>query len=104
MTQKIHIFGLGLAPWRFFVLAICGFVFALTAGGAWLPMAKVGSNPLDMLLSAQVASFLLLNGATSFLYVGVLSGWPAWKVEAAFFNVVVLAGYAGTRLLPLLLG
>jgi len=104
VTQKIHILGLGLAPWRFSVLAICGFVFALTAGRAWLPMAKVGSNPLDMLLSAQVASFVLLNGATSFLYVGVLSGWPAWRREAFFFNLVVLAGYTCTQLLPLLLG
>lgn len=104
MTKKIHVFGLVLSPCCFGVVAASSFVFALTAGGAWLPMAKVGSSQLDMLMSAQVTSFVLLNGATLFLHFGVLSGWPAWKREAAFFNVVVLGGYAGTQLLPLLLG
>lgn len=104
MTQKVRVFGLVLAPWRFGVVAVCGFVFSLTAGGAWLPMAKAGSNPLDMLFSAQGVSFVLLMGAALFLYIGVLNGLPAWKREAVFFNAAVLGGYAGKQLLPLLLG
>lgn len=104
MTQKIRIFGFGLAPWRFAVVAACGFVFALTAGGAWLPMAKLGNNPLDLLFSAQAVSFVLLTGATLFLYLGVRNGWPAWKRQTAVLNLAVLGGYACTQLLPLVLG
>jgi hypothetical protein len=104
MTQKIRIFGLGLAPSSFGVVAACGFIFALSAGGAWLPMAKVGSSPLDLLFSAQVVSFVLLIGATLFLYLGVRNGRPAWKRQTAVFNLAVLGGYAGMQLVPLVLG
>ncbi|NBB60004.1 hypothetical protein GVN18_12030 [Pseudomonas sp. ODNR1LW] len=104
MTQKIRIFGLSLAPLRFAVVATCGFLLALTAGGAWLPMAKVGSNPLDLLFSAQMVSFVLLIGATLFLKLGVSNGWPAWRYPTAVFNLAVLGLYAGMQLLPLVLG
>ncbi|MBN3967546.1 hypothetical protein IMW75_20000 [Pseudomonas gregormendelii] len=102
MTQKIRVIGLSLTPWRFGVVAICNFVFALTAGGAWLPTANADSNPFDMLFSAQVVSFALLIGAVLFFYAGVRNGLSAWKREAVFFNAVVLGGYAGNQLLPLL--
>ena len=104
MTQKIRVFGLALKPWRFAVVAVCGFVFALTAGGAWFPMAKVGNSPLDLLFSAQGVTFGLLIGATLFLYSGVRKGRPAWKRPTAVFNVAVLGSYAGRQLLPLVLG
>lgn len=104
MIQKVRVFGLAFAPPRFGIVVVCGFVFALTAGGAWFPMAKAGSNPLDMLFSAQAVSFVLLIGAALFFYVGVLNGLPAWKREAVFFNAAVLGEYAGNQLLPLLLG
>ena len=102
MTQKIRVFCLVLAPWRFAVVAACSLVFALTAGGAWFPMATVGSGPLDMLFSAQVVSFELLVGATLFLYVGVRNGQPAWRHKVVFFNAAILGSYAGNQLLPLI--
>jgi hypothetical protein len=104
VTQKIRVFGLSLTPRGFGVVAVCGFIFALTAGGAWLPITKAGSNPLDMVFSAQVVSFVLLIGAALFFYAGVLNGLPAWKREAVFFNAAVLGGYASNQLLPLLRG
>ena len=103
MTQKIRVFGLSLTPWRFGVVAICGFVFAITAGGAWLPTANAGSSPLRILLSAQVASFVLLLGAALFLYAGMRNWQPTWKRNVVFFNVVVLGTYLGNQLLPVLL-
>ena len=104
MTQKIRVFCLVFAPWRFAVVAVSAFVFALTAGGAWFPMATVGSRPLDMLLSAQVISFVLLVGAALFLYVGVRNGHPAWRRNVVFFNAAMLGSYAGNELLPLIFG
>lgn len=104
MTQKIRVFGLALKPWRFGVVAACGLIFALTAGGAWFPIAKVGGRPLDVLFSAQIVSFVLLIGATLFLYLGVRDGRPAWKHPTAVFSLGVLGGYAGRQLLPLVLG
>jgi hypothetical protein len=104
MTQKIRVFGLALTPWRFGVVAACGFMFALTAGGAWFPIAKVGGRALDLLFSAQMVSFVLLIGATLFLYLGVRDSLPAWKRQTAFFSLAVLGGYAGRQLLPIVLG
>jgi len=104
VNQKIRIFGLSLTRWRFVVVAACFFVFALTAGGAWLPMAKVDSNPIDLLFSAQVVSFALLIGAALFSYAGARKALPAWKCETVLFNAVVLGGYAGNQLLPLIPG
>ncbi|MDY7566835.1 hypothetical protein QN400_24590 [Pseudomonas sp. RTC3] len=104
MTQKIRVFCLVFAPWRFAVVAVSAFVFALTAGGAWFPMATVGSRTLDMLFSAQVVSFELLVGATIFLYVGVRNGQPAWRHKVVFFNAAILGSYVGNELLPLLVG
>jgi hypothetical protein len=104
MTQKISVFGLLLAPWRFAVVVVCEFVFAITAGGAWFPIAKIGGRPLDLLFSAQGVTFGLLIGATLFFYSGVRNGRPAWKRQTAVFNVAVLGGYASTQLLPLVLG
>jgi uncharacterized BrkB/YihY/UPF0761 family membrane protein len=101
MTQKIRVCGLALKPWRFSVVAACGVIFALTAGDAWFPMAKLGDGPLDLLFSAQIVSFVLLIGATLFLYRGVCNGRPAWKHPAAVFSLGVLGGYAGNHLLPL---
>lgn len=101
MTQKIRIFCLALAPLHFAVVAACGFVFSLTAGGAWLPIANPGSTPIDLLLSAQVASFGLLIGATLFLFIGVCNGRPAWRHQVTFFNAAVLGSYVGNQLLPL---
>ena len=103
MAKKIRVFGLGLAPSSFGVVAACGFIFALSAGEAWLPVAKVGSRPLDLLFSAQVVSFVLLIVATLFLYQGVHNGRPEWKRQTAVFNLAVLGGYVGTQLLPLVL-
>lgn len=104
MTQKIRVFCLVFAPWRFAVVAVSGFVFALTAGGGWFPMATVGSRPLDMLFSAQVVSFVLLVGAALFLYVGVRNGHSAWRRNVVFFNAAILGSYAGNELLPLIFG
>lgn len=104
MSQKIRIFGVSLTRWRFVVIAACFFVFALTAGGAWFPMAKVDSNSLDLLFSAQVVSFVLLIGATLFSYVGALKHLPAWKREVVLFSAAVLGSYAGNQLLPLFPG
>lgn len=104
MAQKIHVFGLALKPWRFGALAVCGFMFAFTAGGAWFPIAKVGGRPLDLLLSAQAVSFSLLICATFFFHSGVRNGWPAWKYPIAVFNLAFLGSYAGRQLLPLVLG
>lgn len=100
--MKVRVFGLSLMPWRFGVVSVCCFVFALTAGGAWLPMAKVGSSPLELLFSAQALSFVLLIGAALFLYLGVRNGLPDWKRSAVFFNAAVLAAYVGHQILPLL--
>jgi threonine/homoserine efflux transporter RhtA len=104
MTQKIRVFGLALKPWRFGVMAACGLMFALTAGGAWFPIAHVGGRPLDLLFSAQGVTFALLIGATLFLYLGVRNGRPAWKEPTAVFSLAVLGSYAGRQLLPLVLG
>lgn len=104
MTRKVRILGLSLAPWRFGVVAATGFVFALTAGGAWLPMANVCSTLLDILLSAQGVSFGLLIGAALFLYAGVLNWRPVWTPVVVFFNAAVLGSYFGNQVLPLLLG
>jgi hypothetical protein len=104
VNQKIRVFGLSLTRWRFVVVAACFFVFALTAGSAWLPMAKVDSNPLDLLFSAQVVSFMLLIGAALFSYAGALKTLPAWKLEVVFFNTAVLGSYVGNQLLPLFPG
>lgn len=104
MTQKIRVFGLVLAPWRFGVVAASGFVFSLTAGRAWLPIANAGSPALDLLFSAQMVSFVLMIGAELFLYLGVLSVWPAWKHPTAVFNFAVLGSYTGNQLLPLFFG
>jgi hypothetical protein len=102
VNQKIRVFGLSLTRWRFVAVAVCFFAFALTAGGAWLPMAKADSEPLDLLFSAQLVSFVLLIGAALFSYAGTVKALPAWKREAVFFNAAVLGGYAGNQLLPLL--
>ena len=104
MSQKIRIHGLSLSRWCFVVVAACFFAFALTAGGAWLPMAKPNSNPLNLLFSAQVVSFVLLIGAALFSYAGALKTLPAWKREVLFFNTAVLGSYAGNQLVPLFQG
>lgn len=104
MSQKIRIYGLSLSRWCFVVVAACFFVFALTAGGAWLPMAKINSNPLDLIFSAQVVSFVLLIGAALFSYAGALKALPACEREVVFFNTAVLGSYAGNQLLPLFPG
>jgi hypothetical protein len=104
MTQKIRVFCLVFAPWRFAVVAACFLVFALTAGVAWFPMATVDSSPLDMLFSAQVVTFELLVGATTFLYLGVRNGQLAWRHKVVFFNLAILGIYAGNQLLPLIFG
>ena len=102
--MKVRVFGLALTPWRFGVVAACGLMFALTAGGAWFPIAHVGGRPLDLLFSAQGVTFALLIGATLFLYLGVRNDLPAWKHPAAVFSLAVLGSYAGRQLLPLVLG
>lgn len=104
MNQKNRIFGLSLTCWRFVVIAACFFVFALTAGGAWLPMAKADSKPLDLLFSAQVMSFVLLIGAALYLSSGARKALPTWKREVVLFNTAVLGSYAGNQLLPLFPG
>jgi hypothetical protein len=103
LSQKIRIFCLSLTPWRFGVIAVCAFVFALTAGGAWLPLAHAGSPPVHILFSAQAVSFLLLLGATSFLYAGVKTWRPSWKSNVIIFNVVILGVFTSNQILPLLL-
>jgi hypothetical protein len=104
VNQKVRVFGLSLTPWRFVVVAACFFAFALSAGGAWLPMAKPNSNPLNLLFSAQVVTFVLLIGAALFSYAGALKALPEWKREAVFFNATVLGSYVGHQLLPLFPG
>ena len=104
MSQKIRIFGLSFTLWHFIVVAACFFVFALTVGGAWLPMANADSSPLDLMFSAQVVSFVLLIGAAIFFYTGALKALPAWKREAVLFNASVLGSYVGTQLVPLFPG
>ena len=104
MTRNVRILGLSLAPWRFGVVAAAGFVFALTAGGAWLPVAREGSAPLCILLSAQMATLVLLSMAAMFLYTGVQRWQPTWRSTTVFFNAAVLGGYLGNQVLPLVIG
>ncbi|MCY1308146.1 hypothetical protein D9M70_581330 [compost metagenome] len=104
MSRTIRILGLSLSPRGFYVVAASSFVFALTAGGAWFPMANACSTLLDILLSAQVVSFGLLIGAALFLYAGVLNWRPVWTRVVVFFNAAVLGIYLGNQVLPLLLG
>ncbi|MDH4610323.1 hypothetical protein [Pseudomonas sp. BN102] len=96
--MKVRVFGLALAPWRFLVVSVANFSFALSAGGAWFPSATANSSLLGLLLSAQVVSFGLLLGAVSFFYAGVRSWKPDWTNAAILLNAAVLGSYVGNQL------
>ncbi|MCY1423191.1 hypothetical protein D9M71_388980 [compost metagenome] len=96
--MKVRVFGLALTPWRFLVVSVANFIFALTAGGAWFPIASVDSPLLDMLLSAQAVSLVLLIGAATFFYTGVRSWRPYWTNASILINAAVIGGYVGNQL------
>ncbi|HUE91858.1 hypothetical protein [Pseudomonas sp.] len=103
MKDRINIAGMSFKPWRFVAVAVSLFVFAATAGGAFFTRANACSGLTDILVSAQMVSFLLLLATSLFLCKGLAGYRPALLWPAQLFMGASTGGYLGTELLPFLL-